>query len=96
MGMKCVLRPWHYCVRNGEKEGMQNEMCSVSEMVRVWRKNPCASCGASPYFGFLPDFSLVALPDLCFMVSRFHSLCICSLMTTVFSFPSLPFHRQLK
>lgn len=87
------------CQKLREK-GVQNEMCFISELVRVGKEemgqNPCASCGASPYFHFLPDFSFVAPPDLSFLVSLFHSLYICSIRTTVFCFPPLHFHRQLK
>lgn len=36
MTMECSVGQWHYCVRNGEKE-IQNEMCSISEMVKVGR-----------------------------------------------------------
>lgn len=62
----------------GKKKWIQNEMCSISEIMRVGKEemgqNPCASCGASPYLRFLPDFSLVALPDRFFLVSLFHSV----------------------
>ena len=49
-----------YMVVLGQKwrtKGIQNETCSISEMVRVGNEelgqNPCASCGASTYCHFL-------------------------------------------
>ena len=66
MKMEFSVSQWHYCVRSGEEE-IQNEMCSISEMVKVGRGKKvkvgenCASCGASPDFHFLPDFSLISL-----------------------------------
>lgn len=59
-------------------------------------QNPRASCGTSHCFHFLPDFSFIALPELFFLESLFHSLRICSIRTPVFCSPSLRFHRQLK
>lgn len=45
----------------------QNEMCSISEMVKVGRgkkvkmRENCASCGDSPDLHFLHDFSLISV-----------------------------------
>lgn len=75
-------------------------MCSISELVRVgkeeMKQNPCAFCGASPCFHFLPDLIwFLSLPNFlwCLFCILF---CIFPIRTTVFCFPFLHFHRQMK
>lgn len=98
--MKCWVSLWHYCVVNSGKKRNQNAMCSISELVRVgkeeMRQHSCAVCGASLYFHFLPDLIwLLSLPNFYGVCFAF-SFAICPIRTTVFCFPFLHFHRQMK
>lgn len=96
--MKCWVS--HYCVRNSRRgERNQNAMCSISELVRVgkedMRQNPCAFCGASPCFHFLPDLIwLLSLPNFSWCLFSI-LFCICSIRTNLFCFLFLHFHRQM-
>lgn len=65
-GHEAFSKPMALLCQKQKKKWIQNEMCSICEMVRVGKEemgqNPCASCGASPYLYFHPDFNLFALP----------------------------------